>query len=92
MAARLPSGAVPLRVSGDGRFVFVARERIGMPYRVDRFELATGRLAPWKALRPEDSTGVVHIVAAAITADGEAYAYTYGRYFQHLYLVEGLRP
>jgi hypothetical protein len=92
VAARLPSGAVPLRVSGDGRFVFVARERIGMPYRVDRFELATGRLARWKALRPEDSTGVVHIVAAAITADGEAYAYTYGRYFQHLYLVEGLRP
>ncbi len=89
MPARLPSGTVALRVSGDGRFVFVGR--VGMPYRIDRLELATGRLTVWKALRPDDLTGAVHILTAALTADGEAYAYTYGRYFQDLYLVEGLR-
>jgi len=88
--ARLPSGTVALRVSGDGRSVFVGR--VGMPYRIDRLELATGRLTAWKALRPDDLTGAVHIITAALTADGEAYAYTYGRYFQDLYLVEGLRP
>ncbi len=92
MAARLPSGSVPLRVSGDGRFLFLSREPVGMPYRVDRLELATGRLIPWKALRPDDLTGATHIVALALAADGDAYAYTYGRYFQDLYLVEGLRP
>jgi len=91
MAARLPPGSIPLRVSGDGRFVFVGRERFAMPYWVDRLELATGRLASWKALRPEDSTGVPHIVSVVLTADGEAYAYTYGRYFHDLHLVEGLR-
>jgi hypothetical protein len=90
MPARLPSGTVALRVSGDGRFVFVGR--VGMPYRIDRLELATGRLTPWKALRPDDLTGATHIVGVALTTDGEAYAYTYGRYFQDLYLVEGLRP
>jgi hypothetical protein len=88
--ARLPSGTVALRVSGDGRFVFVGR--VGMPYRIDRLELATGRLTAWKALRPDDLTGAVNILTAALTADGEAYAYTYGRYLQDLYLVEGLRP
>jgi hypothetical protein len=63
-----------------------------MPYRVDRFELATGRVSPWKAWMPDDLTGAPHILWVALTADGEAYAYSYGRYFQDLYLVEGLRP
>jgi hypothetical protein len=92
MAARLPSRAVPLRASGDGRSLFVGREDYAMPYWVDRLELATGGLTPWKALRPEDATGVVDTLAATITADGEAYAYSYGRFFQDLYLIEGLRP
>jgi hypothetical protein len=92
MAAHLPSGAVPLRASGDGRFLFVGREAYAMPYWVDRLDLVTGELTPWKALRPEDATGVVDTYAATITADGEAYAYTHGRFFQDLYLIEGLRP
>jgi hypothetical protein len=92
LAARLPPGSIPLRVSGDGRFVFVSREPVGMPCRVDRLELATGRVTPWKTLRPVDLTGATHIIGLALTADGEAYAYTYGRYFHDLYLVEGLRP
>ncbi len=90
LVARLPPGGIPLRASGDGRFVFVGRA--GMPYRVDRLELATGRLTPWKALQPDDLTGVTHVVGAALTADGRTYAYTYGRYFLDLFLVEGLRP
>ncbi|MCG6925737.1 MAG: hypothetical protein LJF30_10540 [Acidobacteria bacterium] len=90
LTAHVPPGAVPLRASEDGRFVFVGR--VGMPYHVDRLELATGHVTPWKALRPGDLTGVTHILGATLTPDGEAYAYTYGRYFQDLYLVEGLRP
>ena len=90
LAARLPPGTIPLRANEDGRFVFVGR--IGMPFRVERLELATGRVTPWKALRPDDLTGATHIIALALSANGEAYAYTYGRYFQDLYLVEGLRP
>lgn len=35
---------------------------------------------------------VLDTLAATITADGEAYAYSYGRFFQDLYLIEGLRP
>ena len=91
MAARLPSGAVPLRVSGDGRFMFVG-PGWGMPYRVDRLELATGRLTPWKTLRPEDATGVTFMADVRLTPDGEAYAYTYERDLHDLYLIEGLRP
>jgi serine/threonine protein kinase len=93
MATRLPADALPLRMSGDGRFLFVARTRAWtVQCRVDRFELATGRLAPWKELRPDDITGVIGVGDPLLTADGEAYAYSYYRCIQDLYVIEGLRP
>ncbi len=78
-----------LRVSGDGRFLFV-REGIA-PGRTARIELATGRRVPWKVFVPGDPAGVAHIRDIRLTPDGEGYAYGYGRYLQDLYLVEGLR-
>jgi hypothetical protein len=90
MTTRLPSHAFPLRMSGDGRFLFVARAA-RVPYWVDRLELATGRLIPWKELRPDDLTGVIGI-GVLLSPDGGAYAYTYYRCLHDLYLVEGLRP
>ncbi|HVO13202.1 MAG TPA: serine/threonine-protein kinase [Vicinamibacteria bacterium] len=90
IAARLPPEAVPLRATAHGRFILFGRT--GMPYRVDRLDLVTGESSPWRSLRPDDLTGATHILTPAFSADGEAYAYTYGRYFQDLYLIEGLRP
>ncbi len=90
----LPSPAccprpLPLRVSGDGRFLFVW-EGIA-PGRTARIELATGRRVPWKVFVPGDPAGVAHIRDIRLTPDGEGYAYGYGRYLQDLYLVDGLR-
>ena len=80
---------LPLRVSGDGRFLFV---REGMvPGRTARIELATGRHVPWKVLFPGDAAGVAQVRAIRLTPDGAGYAYGYGRYLQDLYLVEDLR-
>jgi hypothetical protein len=90
LPARLLPGSVPLRASGDGRFLFVGRE--GVPYRIDRVEIASGRKTPWRMLQPDDLAGATQIFTPALSADGEAYAYTYGRYFQDLHLIEGLRP
>jgi hypothetical protein len=89
VGARIPDGTRALRASGDGRVVFVGRP--GMPYHIDRLEIATGRSTLWKALQPGDVTGSIDVRATALSADGDAYAYTYGRYLQDLYLVEGLR-
>jgi hypothetical protein len=80
---------VPLRVSGDGRFVFVREGRV--PARIARFELATGRSSPWLVLSPGDPAGVAQTRDIRLTPDGVGYAYGYGRYLQDLYLVEGLR-
>jgi hypothetical protein len=53
--------------------------------------LSTGRVTPWKALRPDDLTGVAFIWHVAITPDGESYADQYSRLLKDLYLIEDLR-
>jgi hypothetical protein len=89
LPARLPNDVSPISMTADGRSLFVHHP--GVPLRVDRFELATGRLTPWKTLRPDDLTGVTLIWSVAITPDGEAYAYQYSRLLKDLYLIDGLR-
>jgi hypothetical protein len=78
-----------LRVSGDGRYLFVGEP--GVPGRIDKVDLASGQRIPWKTLLPEDAAGVVNTEGFSVTPDGSAYAYIYLRFFQDLYLIEGVR-
>jgi eukaryotic-like serine/threonine-protein kinase len=89
IAARLPSDAFPISVTADGRSIFICYG--DMPLRVDRFELATSRVTPWKALRPDDVTGVLWVNPGDVTRDGDAYAYSYSRFLMDLYMIDGLR-
>ena len=89
ISALRPPDTLPLGVSRDGRFLFVGEK--GVPGRIDRIDLETGRRLPWKSLLPEDSAGVVMVAKFSVAADGNGYAYNYWRYFQDLYLVEGVR-
>jgi hypothetical protein len=89
IAARAPGGTHPVQTSADRRFLFVGED--GVPGRIDRLDLTTGRRMPWKTLKPEDPAGVYLVGTFTVTSDGEAYAYGYDRYLQHLYVVERLR-
>ncbi|HUL78475.1 MAG TPA: serine/threonine-protein kinase [Vicinamibacteria bacterium] len=89
ITARVPKGTYPVQASADRRFLFVGEA--GVPGRIDRLDLATGRRNPWKRLKPEDPTGVYMVEGFKVSPDGRAYAYCYERYLQHLYVVEGLR-
>jgi hypothetical protein len=82
-------GEQVVRVSGDGRFLFLKKG--GVPAHIVRLELATGRRTPWKVVRPTDPTGVWGMYNYFLTPDGEGYAYAYGRVLNDLYLLEGLR-
>jgi hypothetical protein len=79
----------PLRASADGRYVYLRRR--GIPARIERLDLKTGRRTPWKTLMPDDPAGVTLLTQIVIADDGESYAYTYGRFLQDLYLVDGVR-
>jgi hypothetical protein len=85
----LPAGVVPLRTIGDGHFLLVRRS--GMPCHVERLDLTTGQLSPWRVLLPEDAVGVDEIYDPVFSADGEVYAYSYIRKVVDLYLFDGLR-
>jgi hypothetical protein len=80
----------PLRWSADGRSLFV-RRGLGLPARIERLEIATGKRQPWKELRPADPAGVFGISRVVVTPDGMSYAYTCASSIGSLYLAEGIR-
>jgi Tol biopolymer transport system component len=77
--------------SGDGRFLYLFNA-FGMPVRVWKLDVGTGRRELWREFAPPDATGSGGAAAAfAISADGKSYAYTYSRSLSELFIVEGTR-
>jgi hypothetical protein len=76
--------------SADGRWLYVRRFE-GLPTKVYRVDLQTGRRELWKEFLPANSTGVTDIESIYLTPDGTSYVYCYQRSFADLYLAEGLR-
>jgi Tol biopolymer transport system component len=86
---------VPLRFSGDGRFLYVRGFTPGqgnrLPARVYRLDLAKGTRELWKELSPPGASSLGGITALVIAPDAGAYAYTYGEQATTLYEVRGVR-
>jgi predicted Ser/Thr protein kinase len=80
---------LPIGWSDDGRSLFV-RQRGIVPAPVNRLDLKSGSLSPWRSLMPGDSAGVTAIGSTRVTPDGKSYAYSYQRSLADLYVVEGL--
>ncbi|HUM03246.1 MAG TPA: protein kinase [Thermoanaerobaculia bacterium] len=70
--------------------VYVRRGR-GLPLRIVRLDLGTGREEEWRELMPADPTGIVDLFGTRVTRDGRYYGYSYGRLLSDLYMVEGLK-
>jgi hypothetical protein len=73
----------------SGKYVFVAHP--GVPPRIDRYELASGKLVFFREISLPDPTGVDENFDVQITPDGACYCYTFMRSLSRLYYVEGLR-
>ncbi len=73
--------------SGKGLYV----EHSGVPLRIERFDLASGKRTLWKEISLSDPTGVDRLFSAQITPDGSCYCYSFMRSLSRLYDVEGLR-
>jgi len=87
---------IPIRWSGDGRWLYVQRADVrahlrSMPTWIDRIEIKSGARQAWKELMPADPTGVFGIGRAFVTPDGESYAYHFVSSVGRLYLAEGMR-
>ncbi len=75
----------PVSWTSDGRSLFVLTP--GVPARVWRVDVQTGKRTAWRDLLPPDPTGVVRISPVLVSPDGRSYAYTYGRFLSTLYVV-----
>ena len=78
-----------IRWSADGKSLFTYA--VGMPGKIFRIDLATGRREVWRELTTSDPAGVWRIHPVAVTGDGGTYAYSYSSALGDLYLVEGVR-
>ena len=78
--------------SDDGRFLYVMRRVNAVPSLIDRLEITTGRRELWRALSPEDPSGLQSIGSVEVTPDGQSYAYSYTRVLSStLYVVGNVR-
>lgn len=59
--------------------------------KIQRLDIATGALTPWKEIAPAGLAGVLGRPSIVINPAGDAYAYTVPRMMTDLFIVEGLR-
>ena len=83
-------GEVPMRWNADGTAIYVFN-RDGLPARIHRIDLATGKRTLVREIMPANPGGLPGIRSFAMTPDAKALAYNYVRKLSDLYLIEGLR-
>jgi eukaryotic-like serine/threonine-protein kinase len=80
----------PIRFSADGRTLY-CQEDSTIPLKIVRYDMASGRMDPWKEVMVADAAGLNSISRFTVTPDGKAYAYSYLRVLSYLQLVEGMK-
>ena len=80
-----------LKWSADGKSLFIGQFG-ALPLKIVRFDLATGKVEPWRELEPgETITPYDGLYYFTMTPDGKSYAYSSNSTPSDLYLVTGLR-
>ncbi len=59
-----------------------------IPTRISRFHLPTGRLKPWKEIRPADPLGVNAITKVMLSQDARTCVFNYRRVLSELFVAE----
>jgi eukaryotic-like serine/threonine-protein kinase len=83
---------LPVRWSGDGRFLFVVKRK-GTREIISRLDPVSGRREPWKEFTiSADAVGLrADEISILLSSDGNALFWGYQRYSDELYLVDGLK-
>jgi len=86
---RMPPGTSVLGWSSADTQLFLKAD--GVPAKIFRANVTSGRSELWRTLAPSDLSGLVGISSIAMSADGQSYCYSYLRNLSTLFVVEGLR-
>ena len=95
--ATVGSGVSVIRWSADGRYLFLLKRGGVVPERgdsdreaIERLDTSTGRTEVWRELKPPDPLAAF-FQSVVLSADGQAYAFSYQRDLTTLYLLRGVR-
>jgi hypothetical protein len=80
----------PVHWTGDGRYLLLAGPEL-FPARIYRRDVISGRVEPWRTIRPADAAGVMNVLRVLVARDDRTYVYQYSRGLNDLYLARGLR-
>jgi eukaryotic-like serine/threonine-protein kinase len=86
----LDPGNFPVGWTTDGKSLYVMASP-QFPVTIFKLNLQTHRREAWRTISPSDVAGAVGVPVMRITPDGKAYAYTFVRVLDDLYLVKGLK-
>jgi hypothetical protein len=81
---------VAIEWTADGEGLYVQRTS-GVPRKIDRLELRTGRRTPFREVAPADPAGVLSNLGLLLTPDGRGHAIVFYRLLSTLYLAQGLK-
>ena len=85
----LRPGELPIQFSEDGRALLVARGN-GLPWVVERMDIATGRRTPAVEIRAREAAGL-RLSIIDVTPDARHYVHSYSRLLTDLFVVKGLK-
>lgn len=85
----IESGEDAIRWSVDGKYLFVVSG--GIPARVYRVEVNTGRRQLVYTLAPSDAAGLWNIAPVLLSPDGRSYVYSDYKILSDLYVASGMR-
>ena len=85
----LRPGESPIRFAEDGRSLLVARGN-GLPWVVERMDIATGRRTPAVEIRAREAAGL-RLSIIDVTPDARHYVHSYSRLLSDLFVVKGLK-
>ncbi len=82
-------GESVVRFDAGGTSLFLASQ--GLPLRIDRLEIDSGKRTAWREIVLADPTGADSIGDFQLTPDGKSYCYSFMRALSRLYVVQDLR-
>jgi hypothetical protein len=85
----LNPGEIVVQWSADGHGLLVAH-REGLPWAVERMDLASGRRTPAATIRAHDAAGL-RLSVFGISRDAKYYVHTYARLLSDLFVVDALK-
>jgi len=81
----------PAKVARFGRSgKYLITQSAALPLKIQKVDVTTGRVTPWKEIEPADVAGVMTPWPVVVSADERTLVYSFQRSLSELFVVDGL--